>query len=137
MFVESNGHCLNWFGATPASLGLELESLGYTLLRFEKGFLRPWSPREPQINVVENLLCVHLPEDRIHLPCVGSPRSPEQMLAEIEKAATHRNPAQRIHLARTLAEFPILAGDPDVCRVIEPLKRDPTPAVRDLIRRAA
>jgi FkbM family methyltransferase len=137
MFVESNGHCLNWFGATPASLGLELESLGYTLLRCEKGFLRPWSPREPQVIVVENLLCVRMPDDRIHLPCVGSPRSPEEMLAEIEKAAAHPNPAQRAYLARTLAEFPILAGDPDVRRLIAPLKRDPVPAVRGAMNWAA
>ncbi len=137
LFVESNGHCLNWFHAAPATLCRQLEELGYTLFRYEAPSVRVWSPQEPQIRVVENLLCVQLPDDRIKLPAAKPARSEDELYAEIKKAAAHPNVAQRAHLARTIAEFPRLANDPDVLQRISRLLKDPAPIVRQSMKWAA
>lgn len=74
LFVESNAHCLPWFGESPQSLATVVEELGYAvhIVRSSRwppwghGMrLHPWNSGMHQTATVENLLCVRPGDDRV------------------------------------------------------------------------
>ncbi len=121
LFVESNGHCLHWFGETPTSLRRVLGDLGYRVFAvrpkrlFRPTALRAVAPASLQARCVVNYFCVKdVASLRRHgARIVEEPPSRKDIVHDI--AITLRsNDAERAYLLRALPDFPDVAALPDV-----------------------
>jgi FkbM family methyltransferase len=118
LFIESNGHCLHWFGETPATLQRALTGLGYHLFGVRsKRPLRPTSfyPIDPdalQGRVCVNYFCV---KDAAAFKAHGARISARPLnRAQVERDALRTlrsdNPHERDYMTRALADYPDIAS---------------------------
>lgn len=114
LFIESNGHCLHWFGETPATLAAALTRLGYHLFGVRsKRPLRPTSfyPIDPQAlqgRVCVNYFCV---KDVAAFEAQGAriaphPLSRRQLERDAVRTLRSDNPHERDYMTRALGEHP-------------------------------
>lgn len=113
LFVESNIHCLAWFGKTPQELKAVIRSMGYEIYVTSLSRWMRWrnrleirEPFEPQCRILENLLCVWPGDDRVALSVVKPRESNERMAKEILSAAQDGNPTIRESCAVIIRSLP-------------------------------
>jgi FkbM family methyltransferase len=123
LFIESNGHCLHWFGETPATLAAALTRLGYHLFGVRsKRPLRPTSfyPIDPQAlqgRVCVNYFCV---KDVAAFRAQGArisaaPPGSAQLERDVLRTIRSDNPHERTYIARALGDYPdVLAAHPRI-----------------------
>jgi FkbM family methyltransferase len=118
LFIESNGHCLHWFGETPATLARALIALGYHLFGVRsKRPLRPTSfypidPEALQGRVCVNYFCV---KDVAAFEAQGARISAHPLTrAQLERDAVRSlrsdNPHERDYMTRALGDYPDIAS---------------------------
>jgi len=123
LFIESNGHCLHWFGETPATLAAALTRLGYHLFGVRsKRPLRPTSfyPIDPQAlqgRVCVNYFCV---KDVAAFRAQGArisaaPPGNAQLERDVLRTIRSDNPHERTYIARALGDYPgVVAAHPRI-----------------------
>jgi FkbM family methyltransferase len=129
LFIESNGHCLTWFGQTPTTLREAIAAYGYHLFGvlskrpFRPTAFYPVEPQALQTRCVINYFCV---KDVAAFKAAGarivSPPSGGTAVAREIAKTLGGNADERAYMLRTLPQFPDVAD---------------LPAVRELVRRAS
>lgn len=132
LFIESNGHCLHWFGETPATLATALTRLGYHLFGVRsKRPLRPTSfyPIDPQAlqgRVCVNYFCV---KDVAAFRAQGArisaaPPGSAQLERDVLRTINSDNPHERTYIQRALADYPdVVAAHPRIRLALERSRR--------------
>lgn len=134
LFIESNSYCLGFFSHSPVDLARELETIGYSIYRYEsENTMRPWSSEEFQAILVQNLIAIGPNDDFENLPPIIEPRSRSQRLAEIQKVAGLPRPYHRAVLGRTMQYFPRLLEEQEVLTVLKRLSKDGDQDVRESV----
>lgn len=113
LFIESNGHCLHWFGETPETLRGALAGLGYAIFGVRsRRPLRPTSffpvaPDTLQGRCVVNYFCV---KDVAALEARGaritSPPGRAALLRDVRRTLHGENEHERAYVERALAGYP-------------------------------
>jgi FkbM family methyltransferase len=140
LFIESNGHCLHWFGETPATLAAALTRLGYHLFGVRsKRPLRPTSfyPIDPQAlqgRVCVNYFCV---KDVAAFRAQGARISAQPLTrAQLERDAVRtlrsNNPHERDYMTRALGRYPdVVTGSARIRAALHDVSGSaPPPAAR-------
>lgn len=137
VLVESNGHTLRFFDATPNDLLGTLDQLGYTSYLVEPGRLVRVSPREMQPQTLVDYLAVKRSPGALPGWRVETGMGFDERLRRIVADCAHQNPHHRAHMATALAttDDPISAH-PEVAAALDALLRDDDEDVADAARRS-
>jgi len=113
LFIESNGHCLQWFGETPETLRGALAGLGYSIFGVRsRRPLRPTSffpvaPDSLQGRCVVNYFCV---KDVAALQARGARITPAPgraaLLRDVRRTLRGENVHERAYIERALTGYP-------------------------------
>jgi len=131
IYVESNGHTLDLFGETPASLKAVLAAYGYRLYQVEGRRLIPVAIDEYQGTTVVDYLAVKSVLRSTTSWRVDPPMSPRERIRRARATLLSPIDHDRAYAARTIGHAPeSIRTDRRVVRAVEALKADPVASIR-------
>jgi FkbM family methyltransferase len=128
LFIESNGHCLHWFGQTPESLRAALADLGYHLFSVtSQRPLRPTSFTPVTAEGLQGRCCVNYfcVKDVAAFRAAGARIAPQPagdaaLVRDVVRTIRGDNVHERDYILRALDRYPEIRALPDVRRALEP-----------------
>jgi hypothetical protein len=132
IFVESNGHTLNFFDHTPAHLKSALEGFGYRNYLVEPDSLVPVQVKDLQPFTCVDLLAVQRTPAGFRTFRIDPPLPRSEMISRIVHSSHLGNPDERRYIARALqtTERSILA-DEQVIEAVALLRNDTDLTIRE------
>lgn len=131
LFIESNGHTLNFYGQSPLALKTELEACGYENYLVEMGRLCRVRAGDFQPNTCVDYLAVKRTPANLRSYRIDRPLSHEEVVFRIVQTSRSQQAADRAYIARALASAPtdVLASKA-VHEEVQRLRQDGDAAVR-------
>ena len=134
MILESNGHTLAFYDATPQQLCRQLEELGYRCYLVEPGRFVEVSPDEIQPQTVVDWLAVKGPLPDIPGYSLQPGLNTEEMIHVLVTEGSLVIDHHRAHVARTLADAPQeILGHERILKLLRSLQKDPSELVRSAV----
>jgi FkbM family methyltransferase len=131
ILVESNGHTLHFFNASPYQLKLLLEGYGYRNYLLEPGRLCPVRANDFQAITCVDYLALKRPATTLEGCRVDRPLTFKELVVRVVHAAHSAHASERLYIARTLAQAPAeIRASRRVHRAVESLRRDECAEVR-------
>ena len=132
LFVESNGHTLNFFDQTPDTLKKTLKQYGYQAFLVEHERLVPVKEGELQPSCCVDLLALKRRPVGLRVFRIDRPLSHSETIARVLYSCRAENPAERWYIARELRTASrSIRGHKKVIQAVSALRRDPDMSIRD------
>jgi FkbM family methyltransferase len=134
LILESNGHTLAFYDATPQKLCRQLEELGYRCYLVEPGRFVEVSPNEIQPQTVVDWLAVKGPLPDIPGYSLQPGLNRQELIHVLVTEGSLVIDHHRAHVARTLADAPdeILSHE-RILKLLRSLQKDPSELVRSAV----
>jgi FkbM family methyltransferase len=135
IFVESNGHTLDFFNESPDRLKSLLEGYAYQSYLVEPGRLCPVQANDFQPITCVDYLALKRPATTLEGCRIDRPLTFKELVVRIVHSAHSPHVAERRYIARTLAQAaPEIRASKRVHQAVELLRRDSCTEVRDAAR---
>ena len=132
LFVESNGHTLNFFDQTPDTLKKTLKRYGYQAFLVEHESLVPVKEGELQPDCCVDLLVLKRRPVGLREFRIDRPLSRSEIIARVLYSCRAENPAVRWYIARALRTASrSIRGHKDVIQAVSALRLDPDMSICD------
>ena len=132
LFVESNGHTLNFFDQTPNTLKKSLKRYGYQAFLVEPDSLVPVNEGELQPSCCVDLLALKQWPAGTRTIRLDPPLNRAEIIARVVQASCMNNPHERRHVARVLQGASVsILSDIRVVSLVTQLRSDDDGSIRE------